>query len=122
MRRAGLFAAVALAGSCVGAEPVTMRWAFGAEGVGCRDVGVRTVHVHLGPLAPEGSYDHEVRCTVGDVASEGIRLHDVAPGPHTLVLKGLTEDRVLFFLETEIVVPAGGDLGTFIVPPYVPPP
>lgn len=109
------FVAVGLL-SCQDGEAVVMRWSFGASALTCQEAGVATVHVHVGPLSPSGSYDHEVRCSVGE--GEGVTLLGVAPGRHTLVLKALSADRILYDLRQNIDVPAGGDLGTFVLAPY----
>jgi hypothetical protein len=116
MRRIALIVALA---ACSEETPNTLRWSFGENGVGCAQAGVTTVHVHIGPLAPAGSYDHEVSCPSGE--GEGVALIGISPGRHTIVLKALASDRVLFLLKQEIDVPAGGDLGTLILPPYTPP-
>jgi hypothetical protein len=95
-------------------------WSFGAAELGCAEAGVQTVHVFVGPLAPSGSYDHEVECEVGE---RGLRLEGVSAGPHVIVLKGLARDQVLFELTRDLEVPAGGDvdLGTFTLDEYTPP-
>lgn len=115
--------AASLAGCADEGQTVVLRWAFDAAAVSCAEAGVQTVHVFIGPLAPAGAYDHEIDCSVGE-SEPGAYLRGVAPGPHVLVLKGLARDRVHFSLQQEIVVPAGTtvDLGTFVLPEYVPPP
>jgi hypothetical protein len=97
---------------------VLVSWRFGPARLGCGEAGVQTVHVFVGPLAPTGSYDHEVECGVGE---DGLEVSGVEPGRHVLVVKGLARDRVLFALETEVDVEEGGDLGIVVVPPYTPP-
>jgi hypothetical protein len=120
-RAACLAAALAL-GGCGADSEVTIGWAFGELSTDCASAGVQTVHVFIGPLAPSGFYDREVRCETGDSPSV-ITLRGVAPGRRTLVLKGLAQDKTLFYLEREIEVPAedGARLGRFQVPAYVPP-
>jgi hypothetical protein len=97
-----------------------VRWSFGAQQLGCQEAGVQTVHVFVGPLAPSGSYDHEVECKAGEA---GLRLEGVSAGPHVLVLKGLARDQVLFELTKQIDVPSEDevDLGSFNLDEYTPP-
>jgi hypothetical protein len=97
-------------------QDVVLRWTF-AGGHGCDAAGVQTVHVFIGPLAPTGSYDHEVECSVGEQA---LRLQGVAPGRHVLFLKGLAHDHTLYSLERDLDV-TQDDIGAFDLPPYVPP-
>ena len=100
-----------------GGEDVTLSWAFGDGALDCAAAGVQTVHIFIGPLAPEGSFDQEVQCVAGE---DGIALVGVSPGPHTLVLKGLAKDKVLYELQEEIDVRTG-DMGRFVLGPYSPP-
>jgi hypothetical protein len=99
-----------------GTETVTLSWSF--AGQGCAGSGVRTVHVFIGPLAPSGSYDQELRCEAGEAAP--VALRGVAPGRHVLVLKALARDKVLYTLTEEIEID-GPDLGRFDLGPYTPP-
>ncbi len=123
IRRVALLAAVAVLAvafpSCPDEDTsVTVSWRFGAAQLGCEAAGVQTVHVFIGPLAPTGSYDHEVECAAGE---NGLEMTGVAAGRHVLVIKGLARDHVLFFVQREIEVSEGGDLGTIAVPAYTPP-
>jgi hypothetical protein len=112
------FALLAAAACGDDGESVTLSWAFGAGELGCEAAGVQTVHIFIGPLAPSGSYDQEVQCAAGE---KGISVDGVSPGAHTLVLKALAKDKVLFELQQEIVVVAGHDMGRFVLPAYTPP-
>jgi hypothetical protein len=118
VKRALLFLVLlACEDASVGTETVSLSWSFGAPGVGCDASGVRTVHVFIGPLAPSGFYDQELRCKAGET---GVTLHGVSPGRHVLVLKGLAQDKVLYTLTQDLDV-RPGDLGTFVLGPYAPP-
>jgi hypothetical protein len=97
---------------------VNLRWAFGESRMSCDEAGVATVHVFVGPLTPSGSYDREIRCTAGEWP--GVPLLGIAPGRHVLVVKGLARDHVRFFLEREVNVRFGDDLGTIVVPAATP--
>jgi hypothetical protein len=100
---------------------VAVKWRF--DGLTCAEAGVQTVHVFIGPLAPEGSYDHEVECEVGQ-KPDGLKMEGVAPGPHTVVLKGLAADRVLYEITVDLEVPDGDDasIGELNLPRMLPPP
>lgn len=100
---------------------VAVKWRF--DGLSCAEAGVQTVHVFVGPLAPEGSYDHEVECAVGQ-QPEGLKMEGVAPGAHTVVLKGLAADRVLYELTLDLEVPDGdaASLGELNLSRMEPPP
>ncbi len=127
MRRALAMAvagvALALASCSSHETEAEIGWTFGDLAAACADAGVQTVHVFIGPLGASGFYDREVRCEEGD-APASLRLRGIAPGRRQLVLKGLAQDKTLFYLETEIDVPVedGASLGRFQVPPYVPVP
>lgn len=110
--------AVACDDPSLAGESVALAWSFGDPATGCDAAGVATVHVFIGPLAPSGFYDQELRCEAGEA---GVTLRGVAPGPHVLVLKGLAKDKVLYTLTQDIVVEPGADLGRFVLPPYSPP-
>ena len=103
-----------LLSACDDSSSVTLRWSF-PDG-DCDAAGVQTVHVFIGPLAPRGSFDHELECAIGE---QGVRLDGISSGSHVLVLKGLSRDVVLFSLQREVDVK--GDLGTFVMEPYVAP-
>jgi hypothetical protein len=107
---------VACDDAATGTETVSLSWSF--AGAGCDASGVRTVHVFIGPLAPSGSYDQELRCEAGETSP--VALRGVAPGRHILVLKGLARDKVIYTLTEEIDVGAS-DLGRFDLVPYSPP-
>jgi hypothetical protein len=118
-RLAAAVLAICGAGACVGEAPVTLRWSFGADGIGCAEAGIRTVHVFVGPLGDRGSYDQEVRCELGEA---GLEMYGVRGEGRILVLKGLASDAVHYWLTTEIDVPGpGADLGHFVLEPYTPP-
>lgn len=101
-------------------KTVSIKWTF--EGLSCAEAGVQTVHVFVGPLAPEGSYDHEVECEAGQ-KGEGLKMEGVSPGPHVVVLKGLAADRVLYKIEQDMDVPDGenASLGELSLPRMQPP-
>lgn len=112
MRRLCLLTLLAVA--CSDDPGVNVSWVFGESRMSCDEAGVATVHVFVGPLAPNGSYDHEIRCSAGE--RPGVPLLGIAPGRHVLVIKGLAHDHVRFFLEREVNVRTGDDLGTIDVP------
>ena len=119
MKRAWLLPLVLLAAcddAATGTGGVSLSWSF--AGQGCVASGVRTVHVFVGPLAPTGFYDQELRCEAGETTP--VSLHGVAPGRHTLVLKGLARDKVIYTLTQEIEVGPQA-LGRFDLVPYAPP-
>lgn len=97
---------------------MSLRWSFGSPGRSCREAGVQTVHVFVGPLAPQGIYDHEIDCTYGE---SGVRLENIGTGSHTLVLKAVAAGRLRYALTQEILVAENADLGERVLPPYVPP-
>jgi|SoiMethySBSTD1v2_1073268.scaffolds.fasta_scaffold27771_4 hypothetical protein len=107
---------VACDDTSLGTETVSLSWSF--AGLGCDDSGVRTVHVFIGPLAPSGFYDQELRCEAGE--GKAVALRGVAPGRHTLVLKGLARDKVIYTLTEEIEV-GTPEMGRFDLVPYAPP-
>jgi hypothetical protein len=103
---------------------VKLQWRFGS-GLLCDAAGVASVHVFVGPLAPTGSYDHVISCANGET---GVRLEGVAPGPHTIVLKGIPHDvpgqpsALRYELTADVnITAADEDLGVMTLPPYQPP-
>lgn len=74
----------------------------------------RCQRLFIGPLG-RGSYDRDNACAHGEA---GATIHGVAPGPHTVIVKGFGDDEVKDLLTTQIDVPADTiELGTFDLPP-----
>ena len=91
MRALLVIVTAAILGGCAGDETTArLHWSLGGQS--CKEAGVKTVRVFLGPLGP-GSFDRDIECAIG-TSKAGAELDGVSAGRYTLVLKGFGGERI----------------------------